>query len=329
MSIELHSDYCSPWRQIENKNLSSSSEQWIFHFCQVEKTRWLLHPTPLSIPSVCAFTRHDKIKGKVAEKSCSWSWGWIEEENGTDVIKCRQKSHSMPSTLILHLFFKRKLQINHLPSLFLQFSPLISSSQLASNCSSDHLPSRSFLRRLVAAEPENSRNLTRIILLHSFAFTNGRRSCLPWSRLCRTIARPYLSSISSWPSSWFKSFVLVITITLQGQFNYFIVSHRLAAIHPPKTQWRQMNCTEPLGQEQQEGISRVLRQGLGKGAPFLGNNTESSSFNIKQCTPVARWMQWNAPTEKENSTTRSSTYANLKVSLSIGKRLNEGTTRDM
>lgn len=107
----------------------------------------------------------------------------------------------MPSTLILHLFFKRKLQINHLPSLFLQFSPLISSSQLASNCSSDHLPSRSFLRRLVAAETENSRNLTGIILLHSFAFTNGRRSCLPWSRLCRTIARPYLSSISSWPSS--------------------------------------------------------------------------------------------------------------------------------
>lgn len=26
---------------------------------------------------------------------------------------------------------------------------------------------------------------------------------------------------------------------------------------------------------------------------------------------------------------RSSTYANLKVSLSIGNRLNEGTTRDM
>lgn len=114
----------------------------------------------------------------------------------------------MPSTLILLLFFKRKLQINHLPSLFLHFDVIpLHPMQFQS-------PSFSlFPRHLIAAETEIARNFTGTILsilLHSQMADVPVSSLVPAIVLHNSAPGPVSAQSASPPgravaSSWFKS----------------------------------------------------------------------------------------------------------------------------
>lgn len=83
-----------------------------------------------------------------------------------------------------------------------------------------------------------------------------------------------------------------------------------------------MNWTELSGREQQDGIriSKVLLEGLREGAIFREQYQEQFIW-YKTMHPLLRDRCNDGEGKGEHP--RSSTYVNLKCSLSIGKRLNE------